>query len=164
MKSSPLKILFRDAHYLAVDKPPGLPTHATVDARREDLLTLLQRQEGETLGLHHRLDRDTSGVLLLARTPEGNRALAQVFAGRELEKTYLGVVEDQSGLHYLRPETAQGIFLNFTNVVTSARRKPPSLERAHASYGFLITIVCSRSAPTLSSHAGQPTASSTAFT
>ncbi|MFC5178196.1 glycine--tRNA ligase [Nocardioides taihuensis] len=40
-------------------------------------------------------------------------------------KTYLGVIEDESGLHYLRPETAQGIFLNFQNVVTSSRRKPP---------------------------------------
>ncbi len=42
-----------------------------------------------------------------------------------LLKTYLGPVEDESGLHYLRPETAQGIFLNFANVVTSARKKPP---------------------------------------
>ncbi len=42
-----------------------------------------------------------------------------------LLKTYLGPVEDESGLHYLRPETAQGIFLNFSNVVTSARKKPP---------------------------------------
>ena len=42
-----------------------------------------------------------------------------------LLKTYLGVIEDESGLHYLRPETAQGIFLNFANVVTSSRRKPP---------------------------------------
>ncbi|MBW8750987.1 MAG: glycine--tRNA ligase [Propionibacteriales bacterium] len=42
-----------------------------------------------------------------------------------LLKTYLGVLEDESGLHYLRPETAQGIFLNFLNVVTSSRKKPP---------------------------------------
>ena len=42
-----------------------------------------------------------------------------------LLKTYLGVTEDESGLHYLRPETAQGIFLNFLNVLTSSRRKPP---------------------------------------
>ncbi|MEO7624726.1 MAG: glycine--tRNA ligase, partial [Nocardioides sp.] len=40
-------------------------------------------------------------------------------------KTYLGVIEDESGLHYLRPETAQGIFLNFANVVTTSRQKPP---------------------------------------
>ncbi|MGO1591217.1 MAG: glycine--tRNA ligase [Ancrocorticia sp.] len=40
-------------------------------------------------------------------------------------KTYLGPVEDESGMHYLRPETAQGIFVNFQNVMTSARKKPP---------------------------------------
>lgn len=40
-------------------------------------------------------------------------------------KTYLGPVEDEAGLHYLRPETAQGIFINFLNVMTTARKKPP---------------------------------------
>ncbi len=40
-------------------------------------------------------------------------------------KTYLGPVEEESGLHYLRPETAQGIFVNFNNVSTTARKKPP---------------------------------------
>ena len=42
-----------------------------------------------------------------------------------LLKTTLGPVEDESGLHYLRPETAQGIFVNFNNVLNSARMKPP---------------------------------------
>ncbi len=40
-------------------------------------------------------------------------------------KTYLGVIEDESGLHYLRPETAQGIFVNFKNVENTARQKIP---------------------------------------
>lgn len=40
-------------------------------------------------------------------------------------KTYLGPIETEEGLHYLRPETAQGIFINFKNVVTTARQKPP---------------------------------------
>lgn len=40
-------------------------------------------------------------------------------------KTYLGPIETEEGLHYLRPETAQGIFVNFANVVTTARKKPP---------------------------------------
>ncbi|HLS63989.1 MAG TPA: glycine--tRNA ligase [Ruania sp.] len=40
-------------------------------------------------------------------------------------KTYLGVLEDESGLHYLRPETAQGIFVNFANVMSAGRKKPP---------------------------------------
>ncbi|WP_147102767.1 glycine--tRNA ligase [Nesterenkonia populi] len=47
----------------------------------------------------------------------------RAFSG--LVKSYLGVVDDESGLHYLRPETAQGIFVNFANVVTTARKKPP---------------------------------------
>jgi glycyl-tRNA synthetase len=42
-----------------------------------------------------------------------------------LLKTYLGPVENEEGLHYLRPETAQGIFVNFLNVMQSARKKPP---------------------------------------
>ncbi len=42
-----------------------------------------------------------------------------------LLRTHLGVVEDESGLHYLRPETAQGIFINFLNVMNAARLKPP---------------------------------------
>ena len=42
-----------------------------------------------------------------------------------LLKTYLGPVEDESGLHYLRPETAQGIFVNYNNVAASSRKKPP---------------------------------------
>ena len=42
-----------------------------------------------------------------------------------LLRTHLGVVEDESGLHYLRPETAQGIFVNFLNVMNAARMKPP---------------------------------------
>jgi glycyl-tRNA synthetase len=42
-----------------------------------------------------------------------------------LMKTYLGAVESEEGLHYLRPETAQGIFVNYKNVETTARMKPP---------------------------------------
>ena len=47
----------------------------------------------------------------------------KAFSG--LLKTFLGPVDDEQGLHYLRPETAQGIFVNFKNVMTSARMKPP---------------------------------------
>ncbi len=47
----------------------------------------------------------------------------RAFSG--LLKTYLGPVDDEAGLHYLRPETAQGIFVNFANVLQSARMKPP---------------------------------------
>lgn len=54
---------------------------------------------------------------------EGKWTEPQMFSG--LMKTYLGPVDNEEGLHYLRPETAQGIFVNFSNVVTTARKKPP---------------------------------------
>ncbi|GAA2006081.1 glycine--tRNA ligase [Brevibacterium samyangense] len=54
---------------------------------------------------------------------EGNWTEPQQFSG--LMKTYLGPVDNEEGLHYLRPETAQGIFVNFNNVVTAGRKKPP---------------------------------------
>ena len=61
------------------------------------------------------------------RDPEtgqpGSWTEPRAFSG--LMKTFLGPVDDESGLHYLRPETAQGIFVNFANVVQSARMKPP---------------------------------------
>ncbi|WP_167132792.1 glycine--tRNA ligase [Paramicrobacterium chengjingii] len=47
----------------------------------------------------------------------------QMFSG--LVKTFLGPVDSEAGLTYLRPETAQGIFVNFNNVITAARKKPP---------------------------------------
>ncbi len=47
----------------------------------------------------------------------------KAFSG--LLKTFLGPVDDEAGLHFLRPETAQGIFVNFANVLNSARKKPP---------------------------------------
>src|SRR3712207_6847091 len=59
-------------------------------------------------------------------------------------KTYLGPVEDEAGLHYLRPETAQGIFVNFLNVQMTSRRKPPldrkstRLNSSHANISYAV--------------------------
>jgi glycyl-tRNA synthetase len=72
------------------------------------------------------VDPDSVDLATLACPHCGTRGAwtePRQFSG--LLKTYLGVIEDESGLHYLRPETAQGIFLNFANVVTSSRQKPP---------------------------------------
>jgi glycyl-tRNA synthetase len=83
----------------------------------------LQEQYAEKKGL---ADPDEVNLADLACPNCGTRGAwtePRQFSG--LLKTYLGVIEDESGLHYLRPETAQGIFLNFANVVTSSRKKPP---------------------------------------
>lgn len=83
----------------------------------------LQEEYAEKKGID---DPDSVDINKLACPNCGTRGAwtePRQFSG--LLKTYLGVIEDESGLHYLRPETAQGIFLNFANVVTSQRMKPP---------------------------------------
>jgi glycyl-tRNA synthetase len=71
-------------------------------------------------------DADSVDLSLLACPNCGTRgAWTEPRQFNMMLKTYLGVIEDESGLHYLRPETAQGIFLNFANVMNSSRRKPP---------------------------------------
>ncbi len=71
-------------------------------------------------------DPDTVDLALLACPNCGTRGQwTEPKAFNMMLKTHLGVIEDEGGLHYLRPETAQGIFLNFQNVLVSSRKKPP---------------------------------------
>jgi glycyl-tRNA synthetase len=83
----------------------------------------LQEQVAEKQGVANPDDVDLATVACPHCGVRGAWTEPRQFSG--LLKTFLGPVEDDSGLHYLRPETAQGIFLNFANVVTSSRKKPP---------------------------------------
>jgi 23S rRNA pseudouridine1911/1915/1917 synthase len=94
------RILYEDDALIAVDKPPGLPTVATADPARpylvglvEDVLRSRGGGEGRShrLGVHQRLDRDTSGVVLFVKDPAANPGLAAQFAARTIEKTYLAL-------------------------------------------------------------------------
>ena len=89
-------VLFRDGALLAVDKPPGLPTHATADASRPSLVGhvesfLAGAGSPSYVAVHQRLDRDTSGVVLFAIDPRANEKLARAFSGRQVEKTYVAL-------------------------------------------------------------------------
>ena len=87
-------MLFEDEWLLVVDKPAGMPTQPTLDARRASIFSTLkeylQQRDGGTpyLGLHHRLDRDTSGVLLFTKDRKANAGTAALFAGKTMRKTY----------------------------------------------------------------------------
>lgn len=81
---------------LVVAKPPGVPTEPTRDPARPSVVSLvraaLQLPHDAFLQVPHRLDRDTSGVLLLARDPATLAALNEAFAARTISKTYLALV------------------------------------------------------------------------
>ena len=82
-------VLYSDAHLVAIDKPPGLPTQGgTGQTRHVDGLAVALADGGEAPRLVHRLDKDTSGVLLLARTRAMAKALTEAFRHRETRKIY----------------------------------------------------------------------------
>lgn len=89
----PLRVLHEDADLLIVDKPAGMLVHPAGTTYYETVIVELRERFGaEVLHLGHRLDRETSGVLVLARTEEANRAIKADFKARRIKKGYLAVV------------------------------------------------------------------------
>ncbi|MCW2396777.1 tRNA pseudouridine32 synthase/23S rRNA pseudouridine746 synthase [Sphingobium sp. B8D3C] len=94
---SPLtdRVIFMDGEAIVLDKPAGLP----VDRPRDGALSLENHLDSLTFGFQrwpvavHRLDRDTSGCLLLARNPKAAKRFTQAFEAREVEKVYLAVLD-----------------------------------------------------------------------
>ncbi len=86
---TPLQFLHEDAAILVMDKPAGLlSVPGKLDGRQDSLLTRLQATRWDTL-LVHRLDCDTSGVIIFARTKQAQGFLGQEFEQRRAQKTYI---------------------------------------------------------------------------
>jgi RluA family pseudouridine synthase len=88
-----IEILYQNSDFIVVNKPAGLITHAVVDKSRENLFDIIKEKfKGQYVGLLHRLDKDTSGALLLSLNPDVNLQLQQMLEGREIKKTYTAIV------------------------------------------------------------------------
>ena len=97
----PLNVLYEDEHLLAVNKAAGMVVHPGVGTGEDTLVhALLAHCAGglsgvggiERPGIVHRLDKGTSGVLLVAKNDAAHRGLSEQFAGRQLRKEYLALV------------------------------------------------------------------------
>jgi len=88
-------VLYEDERLLAIDKPAGLPVHPTARYHHKTVTAVLARERpGEFLALCHRIDRETSGVLLLAKDREAERLIKKVLEERDdyiVDKTYLAL-------------------------------------------------------------------------
>lgn len=98
------RVLFEDADVLAVDKPAGLPTVPTADARRTSLAGqvaawLTGRAHGtpRAPGVHQRLDATTSGVVVFSKTRAAAAGLDAAFSGHHVEKVYLALCTTSAG-------------------------------------------------------------------
>jgi 23S rRNA pseudouridine1911/1915/1917 synthase len=92
-----LRVPYEDEHLLVVDKPAGLVVHPGAGNPTGTLVQLLAGKAGggddpERPGIVHRLDRDTSGLMVVARTDDAYRELADLVRARGLERTYLALV------------------------------------------------------------------------
>ena len=106
----PLRVVFEDEHLLVVDKPAGLVVHPAAGNRDGTLVNALLHHCGGSLsgiggvarpGIVHRIDKDTSGLLVVAKTDVAHEGLARQFAAHSIERRYLAIV---SGV----PRTADG--------------------------------------------------------
>lgn len=87
-----IDIVLADPHFYVIDKPAGLPIHPTARYHRSTLTAVLrERFPNEVLHVCHRLDRETSGLLLVARTHHAAVSLKRAFARRLVKKRYLAI-------------------------------------------------------------------------
>ena len=99
----PIEILYEDAAVIAINKPAGLTVHAGAGAHSGTLVNRLvhhfqalsQVGGSQRPGIVHRLDKETSGVLLVARSDAAHRSLSEQFAARSVEKIYLALVRGE---------------------------------------------------------------------
>lgn len=99
-----MRIVHADPHFLVLYKPAGVVTQPGAESADDTLLNGVASTHGEALaalgydrdfGLLHRLDRPTSGLVLVALTPEGYDGLRAQFATRTLKKTYVALIRGQ---------------------------------------------------------------------
>ncbi|MGQ0614520.1 MAG: RluA family pseudouridine synthase [Planctomycetaceae bacterium] len=129
-----ITVIYEDDHLLVIDKPSGVVMHPGKGHREEGLDRILARSFGKATRLVHRLDRDTSGVLVAARGhPESARRLTEAFREGDVRKSYLALVTGS-------PEPARGTIdlpLHDTQLVASKVRVDPAGRRAVTDYETL---------------------------
>lgn len=84
-------IIFENDLFIAVNKPSGLLSIPDRQGEEISLKDILKEKYGEIYTVH-RLDKDTSGIIVFAKTEEAHKTLSQLFEGREMEKYYTGLV------------------------------------------------------------------------
>ncbi len=88
-----IPVLYEDDHLLIVNKPPDMAVHSTNPWGKNDLIQQLRRQRDcRELYLAHRIDRETSGIVVITKTTDASRRMGEAFVGRDIEKEYTAIV------------------------------------------------------------------------
>lgn len=142
-----IRLVYEDPWFYIIEKPAGLPIHPTAKYHLSTLTAVLREQfPDEPLQVAHRLDRETSGLLLIARHAQAGSALKTMFAQRTMHKRYLALVHGipsfshQSITAPLGPDVQAKTRLRMAVI-------PPGQEGLHAHTD--VHTICSRGAYTL---------------
>ncbi len=109
----PLEVVYEDAHIIVLDKPVGLVVHPAPGARAGTLVNALLHHCGDSLsgvggalrpGIVHRIDKDTSGLIVVAKSDAAHQGLAAQFAAHSIDRRYLAVVHGCPDPAMQRPE------------------------------------------------------------
>jgi 23S rRNA pseudouridine1911/1915/1917 synthase len=161
----PITILHEDQHLIAIDKPPGMVVHPAIGHARGTLVNALLGRYGSVLptadgigevwrpGIVHRLDQDTSGVILVARTTAALTFLQDAFKARTVIKRYLALIAGKPRADFMEnaswlgrhpkdfrkravlPDGADGAKEAYTSVVVLERRTGYSIVEARPKSG-----------------------------
>lgn len=121
---TPERILYEDEVLIVIDKPARLPTEATIVEGRDNLAAAVKRylhtRTGTEpyLGLHHRLDRDTSGVILFTKRKEANAAIHRIFKDHLAQKEYIALCV-RAGVQIAQDVTAMRAGVQLAQDVTA---------------------------------------------
>jgi 23S rRNA pseudouridine1911/1915/1917 synthase len=146
-------IVYQDQHLLAVSKPGDLVVHPTASAYHRTLIRILrERLEDEHLDLAHRIDKETSGLVLLGRNQAVSTDLKDQFANRKVKKSYLAIVRGVPAFDELtiddplrlKPDSASAVLMEIggadamvsvTDVTVLSRGKTAALVEARPRTG-----------------------------
>ena len=120
-----LVVLFEDAHLIVIDKPPGMSAHPAPGSHSGTLVNALIHHCGDSLsgiggvarpGIVHRLDKNTSGVMVAAKTDAAHRGLSALFAAHDIDRVYIALTRGA-------PKIARGTITTQLGRSTTDRKK-----------------------------------------
>lgn len=148
-----LDVVYEDPHLIVIDKPAGLVVHPAPGAPTGTLVNALLHHCGESLsgiggeirpGIVHRIDKDVSGLLVVAKNDRAHLGLAGQFSVHSVERAYAGVVYGlpPSHLHVEAPIGRHPVDRKRMAVVAGGKRAVTDLDRLEATPGGIARVRC----------------------
>lgn len=150
-------IVFEDDYILAINKPPNIPTQSTYSSIKGTILEIVEdyyksKGEKQYVRLIHRLDKGTSGVLILSKNPQANGSLTAQFREKDIRKEYIALVAGnlkvKSGTIKTNISKVKGSYTKYENVLSDGKQAISDYEVIEVLNGYSLVLVKPRTGRT----------------